>query len=95
MTEPILFRKVFCKDRLPDRDGVYDTGNKKSPFIGDNPKNVEHWKQDIRYWYEPVQEPTEDEINNKYQTFQLGKASSYQSFKGGYNQALQDLKEKQ
>lgn len=66
MTEPTLFRKVFCKDKLPDKGGEYHTNKGKDIFI----LISEEWEWDkyfvkaSEWWLEPVQEPTEEEIES-------------------------------
>lgn len=66
MTEPTLFRKVFCKDKLPDKGGEYHTNKGKDIFI----LISEEWEWDkyfvkaSEWWLEPVQDPINKIITN-------------------------------
>lgn len=59
MTEPTLFRKVFCKDRLPKEKGTYSTNLGELFFHGDIGFSFEC----PSWWLEQVPEPTVEEIN--------------------------------
>lgn len=89
-----LFRKVLTKDRLPEETGKYDTDkerleyNAKLKFWMINPT----YQDDPKYWFEPVKEPTANEIRNKGRKEWSGSRIGNAGFITGYEQALKDLK---
>lgn len=114
MTEPTLFRKVLCKDRLPSESGMYITHIMIRDYDGMTyyPASYNQWLEcDKRWtqpsacgtpgevvdWFEPVPEPTEEEIERAmkhYQTIVPFGQFGNQIYRNAYKQALQDLKGK-
>ena len=88
-----LFRKVMCSERLPDETGKYDTNkehleyNAKLKFWMINPT----YQDDPKYWFEPVKEPTDEEIEAKAKK-KWGTIKGRFAFRQGYKTAIEDLK---
>lgn len=66
-----LFKKIPCSERLPEKEGVYDTMRGRLLFqkgsFYDNTYSSElngnHFAPVTpEYWYEPIQLPTDEEI---------------------------------
>lgn len=96
--EPTLFRKVFCKDRLPDKGGEYHTDKGKDIFILISEEWDKYFVKASEWWLEPVQEITDEEIErrakeNGYNTEYINDLINKKHWKAGYKQALEYLKE--
>lgn len=108
MTEPTLFRKFFCKDRLPDdgKDLKYIMTEMGFMFFHAKTETKE-WRftksldedddwEFPAYWLEPVPEPTEDEIKElaELEWRNIAGAPKELIFIDGFKKAIELLKGK-
>ena len=50
-----IFRKVMCSDRLPDKEGTYDTSKGTMYYI----PRVDVWNPIlVKFWFEPIEFPS-------------------------------------
>lgn len=88
-----IFRKVSVKERLPEKDGDYFV-YEKDEDLGElvNAMHfsclvIETWKNEVVYWLEEVQFPTEEEIKSKARRDgSLFSKSSGEIWRDGFNE---------
>lgn len=85
-----IFRKVMCSDRLPEKEGTYDTSKGSMYYI---PK-VDVWNPIlVKFWYEPIKLPSEEEVNELANDFEITCAgSTYFGYRAGFNKAIEVIK---
>ena len=98
----MLYRKVFCKDRLPDNILKHDTSEGDAQYIKGRWEYLGFvLEYQPEWWFEEVKEPTEEEISEKakrdlqYQSISVKVHHDVGfriGFYSGYKQALKDLK---
>lgn len=92
-----LFKKIPCSERLPEKEGVYDTMRGRLLFqkgsFYDNTYSSElngnHFAPVTpEYWYEPIQLPTDEEIENMAEVKNIS-LSDRTPFTVGFKSALE------
>lgn len=87
-----LYRKIPCSKRLPEKSGLYDTdwGNLAFHISSKRWKDGFDVFNEIEWWLEPIQLPTDEEIE-KMAIEKTSTRGEYLNYLTGFKSALKLL----